>query len=233
MTINKNSSVIGSDITNIQNQINQLRVKHSLPSLTFTNATGKILSTEIYELKNGIKSLENSKWIGAGKIDVSSITNIDIGNIITAVSLNNIQSVINNVNSICANNAADYAANYANYSNYSNYSSNNAADYSADYSANYANYGNYSSNNANYSNYSSNNAADYAANNANYSNYSSNNAADYAANNANYSNYSSNNTSDYGNRSVCHCNDWYHCPSNCSGVCSYQIICTDYGGGGS
>lgn len=153
------NKVLALDITTLQAEINALRIKHSLTSIAFTSQvsqTSKVQSIGVYELKNGIKSLESSRYIGVGGVNVTNITSIDVGNFVTALSLNNIEDVITTISAICANNTADYGSNHS-----SDYSSHHSSDYQGNCPSNYS--ANHSSDYS--SNCSSNHSSDYECNN--------------------------------------------------------------------
>jgi len=97
-----------SNLTQIRNEINRLRIKHSLSSVSFPDATAYVLSGSMVNAKNEIKNIEQSQWITT--IDVSNINAIDVGNLIKAAEFNNMKTKLEQIDLICPH--------YSNYGDY-------------------------------------------------------------------------------------------------------------------
>lgn len=107
-------SVTIQDQTDIKNEINRLRVKHSLSSYSFSTLSNNISSEKTKELRDQIKGLESSQWIGT--IDVSTIAPIDIVDIVRQANFTTMKTKLTEIDAICTNNS-----NYSDNSNNSNY----------------------------------------------------------------------------------------------------------------
>lgn len=113
-----------SNITAIRNEINRLRNKHGLSSVSFPSTTDFALSSTMDDMKTKLSQLNQSPWIGS--VNVSGITGINVGDIIKESNFTAFNTVINTVDAICAHNA-----NYSNWSDDSDYSTN--SDYRDDW----------------------------------------------------------------------------------------------------
>ena len=111
-----------ANLTTVRTEINRIRVKHGLSTVTFTADDGFVRATTMADLKTKITGIDQSSFITTGSINVSSIPDFSTSLKVLENDFNSMSSVLATVDAICV-----HYSNYSNYSdnpNYSNYSDN-------------------------------------------------------------------------------------------------------------